>query len=156
MAAHPAHDRSGESGGGVIVTLQEISELKRATSDLARLEQAHAIAESISGMGHAVLDLSNEVVHLSENARRLFGSSERVPTVDEALALFAQDPGAARGDMLVALRLEKGLPFTTRRQVSLQPGQSTELELSVHARLDPANQSQLIFAVFRQVAAATG
>ena len=151
-----ASDRSGESAGGVIMTLHEISELKRATSDLARLERAHAIAESISGMGHAVLDLTNEVVRLSESARSLFGASEALPTLDEALALFAQEPGAGRDEVLVALRQGKGLPFTTRRQVCLHPGHSALLELSVHAQLDPANQAQIIFAVFRQVAAATG
>ena len=151
-----ASDRSGESAGGVIVTLHEISELKRATSDLARLERAHAIAESISGMGHAVLDLTNEVVRLSESARSLFGASEALPTLDEALALFAQEPCAGRDEVLVALRQGKGLPFTTRRQVCLHPGHSALLELSVHAQLDPANQAQLIFAVFRQAAAATG
>jgi two-component system CheB/CheR fusion protein len=151
-----ARDRSGESGDGVIVTLQEISDLKRAASELARLEQAHAIIESISGMGHAVLDLTHEVVHLSENARRLLGAGQAVPSLDDALALFAQELGAARDQVLVALRQQKGLPFTTRRQVSLQAGQATLLELSVHAQLEPAQQSQLIFAVFRPVAAATG
>jgi PAS domain-containing protein len=147
-----ARGRSSESRRGVIVTLQEVSELKRAVSDLSRVEHAHEIAEAISGVGYAVLDLTSEVLHLSHSARRLFGFGGSVPALDEALDLFGLEPGAPRAQVLLQMRLARGLPFTTERVVSLQPGLPVRLELRVQVKIDPASGAQLAFAVFRQLA----
>jgi two-component system CheB/CheR fusion protein len=147
-----ARGRRSESGRGVIVTLQEVSELKRAISDLSRLEHAHEIAESISGVGYAVLDLTSEVLHLSHGARRLFGFGDSVPALDDALDLFGLVPGAPRAQVLLEMRLGHGLPLSTERVVSLQPGLPVRLELRVQVKVDTTSGAHLAFAAFRQLA----
>ncbi|HVZ37505.1 MAG TPA: CheR family methyltransferase, partial [Polyangiaceae bacterium] len=59
--------------GGVIVTMQDISELKRTISELEVTKGEHERAEGIFGVGHAVLDLGRETVQYSSGARALLG-----------------------------------------------------------------------------------
>jgi two-component system, chemotaxis family, CheB/CheR fusion protein len=150
IGLRPARDRCGDGSGGVIVTLQEVSELKRAIAELSRLTHAHEIAEAVSGTGHAVLDLSNEVVHFSENARRLLGLQDALPTLDDALGLFQVDPGASRDQALRELMQQQGLPFATERTVLVPPASAARLKLSVHAKLEP-NGAELVFALFQRL-----
>jgi two-component system CheB/CheR fusion protein len=148
IGVRAAGDRIGSPGGGVIVTMHEISELKRATSELSRYKHAHEMAENASGIGHAVLDLANGVVHYSEGARLLFGIGDSQPPIEEGLALFATETSRSSAEMLESLRLETGLPFTTERELSVARGERIRLKLSVQAKLDPASGEKLVFAVF--------
>jgi two-component system CheB/CheR fusion protein len=150
-----ARDRNGKSGGGVIVTLQEISELERARSQLARLQQAHGLTESMADTGHAVLDLTTEIVQLSENARRLLGFEESLPALEDVLDLFALEPGAPRERVLLGLRLEKSLPLRAERSWVSRSGSTLRVKLVVHAQFEPASGVQLVFAVFQRIDAAS-
>jgi hypothetical protein len=164
IGLRPARDRSGDGPGGVIVTLQEVSELKRAISELSRLTHAHAIAEAVSGTGHAVLDLHNEVVHFSENARRLLGLADALPTLDDSLGLFQLEPGASREQTLLQLSRQHAeaqhaeaqgpprnlLPCTAERTVQVPPGSAARLKLSIHAKLEPTG-AELVFALFQRL-----
>jgi hypothetical protein len=148
IGLRPARHRGADGSGGVIVTLQEVSELKRVIAELSRLTHAHEIAEAVSGTGHAVLDLSNEVVHFSQNARRLLGLSDVQPTLDDALGLFQLAPGASRERTLHELAQQRG-PFTTERTVQVPPASAARLRLSVHAKLEPSG-GELVFALFQR------
>jgi two-component system, chemotaxis family, CheB/CheR fusion protein len=150
IGLRPARDHSGDGSGGVIVTLQEVSELKRAISDLSRLTHAHEIVEAVSGTGHAVLDLHNEVVHFSGNARRLLELADVQPTLDDALGLFQLEEGASREQTLQRLGEQQGLLFTTEKTVQVPPASASRLRLTVHAKREPSG-ADLVFALFQRL-----
>jgi two-component system CheB/CheR fusion protein len=150
-----ARDRNGKSGGGVIVTLQEISELERVRSQLTRVQDAGELVEFVAGTGHALLDLNNEIVQLSENARSMLGIDDALPLLDDVLQLFALEPGAPRERVLLELRLEKGLPLRAERTLSSRSGAALRVKLAVHAKIEPTSGAQLAFAVFQRLDAAT-
>jgi hypothetical protein len=78
---------------GVIVTLKEVSELKRATVELSSLACAHELGEELFGGGHLSWDTASGFVRVSGGARRLIGMlpEERVLPAEIVLARFATD-----------------------------------------------------------------
>ncbi len=140
---------SADDPRGVIITLQEVSELTRASSELRRLERAQDMAEEIAGFGYAILDFTNEQVRFSSGARRLLGMEAGRVTLDSALAVFAPE---ARERMKEGMDLIKGgldVPFTVKRELVRADGTKVPVKLSVQSKTDTETGARLLFAVFR-------
>ncbi len=149
IGVRTARDSSSRMAGGVIVTMHEISELRRAISELSRLKQVHEIAEGASGIGHAVLDLAQEVVHFSEGARRLLGFSEGVMSVslERSLALFGIAADEEQGLALDALRDGRGLPASFEAELRVLEDHPVRLSVKVFAKTEASTGSRLVFAL---------
>jgi two-component system CheB/CheR fusion protein len=149
IGVRTARDSSSRVAGGVIVTMHEISELRRAISELSRLKQVHEIAEDASGIGHAVLDLAHEVVHFSEGARRLLGFPEGVmsASLERSLGLFGVATGEEQGLALDGLRDGRGLPASFEAEVRVLDEHPVRLRVEVFAKTEASTGSRLVFAL---------
>ncbi len=137
---------------GVIISMHDVTDLKRAVSELARLTRAHQMAEDICGSGHAILDLTNEVVHFSGGARTLLrlGDAERIP-LSTALEMFGSTSREAAIEALQLLKTGLEIPFTAIRELVLQDGAKLKVRMQVQGKVDAVTEDRLMFAVFLQV-----
>ena len=143
----PSGDRSG-----VIVTMQEVTELKRAISDLSRLSRAQEMAEEIGGSGHAILDLTNELVHYSTGARSLLGlSAAQTVPLSAALELFGPESEKTAAEAMALMKAGLDIPFTAVRELPRHDGTTLRVRMNVQGRNDPVTRDRLVFAVFQQV-----
>jgi chemotaxis methyl-accepting protein methylase/PAS domain-containing protein len=142
--------------GGVIVTTQEVSELKRTIADLTDSRLGHELTDVALGYGHVVWDLVAETVEYSPGACALLGLSRRSGALPmaEAFAHFSADDQQLLENRIQNYQ-ETGKVFDAGlRVLARADGQPTQLRVLLSSLRDPEAHNHRLVACLQRPPAA--
>ncbi len=134
---------------GVILTLRDITGVKRNEINTRRLAATHELAAELTGVGYAIVDLDEETIEFSRVAQRLLGRDEApAMTLDEFMTALGPAERESADKLFERLRAGEALPFSVKRQVPLPDGRSQVVRMNVRPEREPQTGNRLILFAF--------